>query len=306
MTNKKIINNILFLFLGIGVGVLIASVGGLTLYRWYKNAQGEGTHLNWLHLPAVVLPVPHRQVFEDFSKPITAEAGKRFGQVDQLAFELYRGGTFMIDGKSGFAWEKSDHYGDVALIRSEKALPKTYTVSIVIGDIDYGLQHIEGLQRDPEYPEGPTNENGCYLLAITDEEPSGHHENLWWHEHRKVVIDVDNNTMGFGMPRPIFMVYFDRDNQLMAFDDTTQKWQSEWRKAVTYELGAWYRVEVTRTPSEFILRIFDSNNHLLNEGKINLNQVWHADMPDYFVTGDPHENFYQGSVKVKSISMPVN
>ena len=244
-------------------------------------------------------------VIEDFSKPITAGAGKSFGKDGAFTFELFREGTFIIDGNSNYAWQKSDSYRDSAFIRSTHALPETYKVSATVGDIDYDLSNIEGLSNDPEYKEGPRNENGVYLLAVTDKAPIGHHTNDWWHKHRKVVIDVDNNIWGAGMPHPIFMVYFDKDNDLVSYNGAMEKWQHKWLSAVHYELNKWYKVEIEKTKKEYIMRIYDEKGVLLKEAGVDISDVWHGDSryPDYFVIGDPHENYYQGSFKIKSLSL---
>jgi hypothetical protein len=248
-----------------------------------------------------------KQVVENFSQSTPAVAGKDFGRQGQLTFELFRNGTFLING-NGQAFEKSESYRDSAFIRSTNSLPKTYKITVVAGEIDYNLDKIAGLAQDHEYPEGPQNENGCYLIAITDEKPQGHHTNIWWHQHRKLVIDVDNNVWGQGMPNPIFMVYFDKNNSLVSYDGANDEWQREWKKAVTYEPTKWYTIEVEKTKSEFIMRISDSRGRLLKQGRVPLNEVWHQDdfHPDYFVIGDPHENYYQGSMKIKSIAVTTN
>ncbi len=247
------------------------------------------------------------QAVEDFSKPIEVASGKSFGDYGQLTFELYRGGTFIIDKNPGFALQRSDNYRDVALIRSTNPLPKTYKVSAVVGDIDYDLSKIEGLRPDTEYAEGPMDENGCYLLAITDEAPTGHHTNDWWHQHRKVCIDVDNNVWGTGMPHPIFMVYFDKKNKLVSFSGKFGRWQGNWARAIMYEPHKWYKVEIKKTENEFILSVYDDKGSLLKTGTIELGNIWNEDgkHPDYLVIGDPHENYYQGSLKIKAISVPV-
>lgn len=247
------------------------------------------------------------QVTQDFSETEVKVNDKNLGEYGQLTFELYRGGSFTIDKKSGFLWQKSDNYGDVAIVRSTNPLPKTYKISVVVGEIDYGLDKIKYKENDPAYKEGPMNENGCYLLAITDEVPVGHHTNDWWHQHRKVCIDVDNNVMGNGMPNPIFMVYFDKDNQLHSWNGMLNSWDKNWEKAVEYKYEKWYRVEIEKTEKEFIMSIFDEKDNLLKKGTVTLDNVWHEDgnYPDYLVIGDPHENYYQGSMKIRSISMPV-
>lgn len=249
-----------------------------------------------------------RQVTEDFLKAVKAVSGKNFGKDNQLTFELHRNGTFVIDGKSGYAWQKSDSYRDSAIIRSRKALPETYKISVVVGDIDYGLKNISGLPQDPEYSEGPRNENGCYLIAIADTPPTGHHTNTWWHQHRKVVIDVDNNVWGHGMPNPVFMVYFDRDNKLVSYDGENNEWQRDWMKAVAYEPGKWYRVEIEKTRKRYIMSVRSDTGRLLKSASVNLEKVWNADEyhKDYFVIGDPHENYYQGSMKIREITIAHN
>ncbi len=241
---------------------------------------------------------------EEFRQPIQATGGSSFGPQGQLTFELYRQGKFQIDG-SGYAWQKSDHYGDVAVIRSTRPLPQTYKITIVAGAIDYGLEKLDGLSNDPQYPEGPANENGCYLLAITDVNPAGHHTNIWWHQHRKLVVDVDNNVWGHGMPNPIFMVYFDRDNKMMSFPGEEKTWQPDWRAAAHYDPSQWYRIDLEKTAERFLFTLSQENGPLLARGEAALKDIWHEDgnHSDYLVIGDPHENYYQGSFKIKSIAL---
>lgn len=244
-------------------------------------------------------------VQEEFDEAMDAVDGQSFGDKGRLTFELFRNGTFVIDGQSGLAWQKSASYRDAAIIRTTDPLPKTYKISVLLGEIDYDLDHIKGLANDPEYTEGPRNENGCYLIAITDEVPTGHYRNDWWHQHRKVVMDVDNNVWGHGMPNPIFMVYFDRSNRLMSFDGRYDEWQQDWEQGVEYEKQQWYRVDLEKTNTHFIFSISDEQGNLLKNAATELENVWHADRnyPDYFVIGDPHENYYQGSFKIKSVTI---
>ncbi len=245
------------------------------------------------------------KIVETFFIPMTPHNGMAFGPGNAFTFSMDKGGAFVIDGKSGLAWEQSGSYKDSAFIRSTHPLPKTYKITAIVGDIDFGLEKIEGLENDPTFPEGPQNENGCYLLSITDELPNAPHTNIWWHQHRQFVIDVDNNAWGHGMPDPIFMVYFDKHNQLLAYDGKQDMWQREWKKAVTYKKNTFYKVEVEKTPKEFILRIFSEEGRLLKQGRVELSKVWNEDKyhQEYFVIGDPHANYYQGSMKIKEISL---
>jgi hypothetical protein len=300
-------DKIIFFFIGLvlGVGVVAFSWDGLR-----KTARGlkdfnftEAGLKGWNQVRQWT--TMRRKVFEDFSKPVKAVSGKAFGKEDQLTFELFRNGTFLIDGKSGYAWQRSDSYRDSAIIRSTNPLPETYKISVVVGGIDYGLENISGLPPDPEYKEGPQNENGCYFLTITDPPPTGHHTNTWWHQHRKVVVDVDNNVWGHGMPNPVFLVYFDKENKLVSYDGEENAWQKEWKKAVTYEPGQWYRVEIEKTKRQYIMTIRSESGQLLKTASVDLKKVWRVDEPhkDYFAIGDPHENYYQGSMKIKSITL---
>ncbi len=244
------------------------------------------------------------QMLETFSSPIEASSGKRFGPEGKFSFELYRGGTFIIDGKSKFAWQKSDNYGDVCLIRSTEELPKTYKITVIVGDINYGLENIAGLKEDTRYNEGPLGENGVYLIAITDELPIGHHTNDWWHQHRKVVMDVDNNKWGCGMSNPIFMIYFDKENKLVAHNRNDQ-WEYKWDSAINYNPKFWYKIVLEKNKNSYKFLIYDASGKLLNGGIVPLSRVWHSETryPDYFVIGDPHENYYQGSMKIKAIAI---
>ena len=298
---KKIIQ---ILLAGIATGVLAALLGAFCLRYIDTHPQWKDGLKNRLSdiLEIRIFSAPMN--IEKFDKPIHAQAGKQFGKNNQLTFELFRNGTFDIDGRSGYAFERSDSYRDSAFIRSTSKLPKTYKISIVLGEIDYNLEKISKLPKDPEYPEGPQNENGCYLIAITDQKPEGHHTNIWWHQHRKLVIDVDNNTWGHGMPNPIFMVYFDRSNRLVAFDGQRDEWLNDWRKAATYDPSSWYKIEVEKTKTHYILSIATQKGKILKRAKVKLPQVWNEDgfHDEYFVVGDPHENYYQGSMKIKSIA----
>jgi hypothetical protein len=285
----------------LGAFLTVAGIG-LKLYKDSHPGLGEAARQRLAGLAQIGWSF-QKQVVEDFRRPIQAVSGQSFGKEKQLTFELFRNGTFLVDG-SGTAWQRSDSYRDSAFIRSTDPLPATYKITVVAGEIDYNLDKIEKLPQDPEYPEGPKNENGCYLIAITDEKPTGHHTNIWWHQHRKLVIDVDNNVWGHGMPNPVFMVYFDRSNRLVAYDGQSDEWQSEWKKAVSYEPSKWYKIEVEKTKTQYILSVYNQKGKLLKQGRVNAKDLWHADEfhPDYFVVGDPHENYYQGSMKIRSIT----
>ena len=49
--------------------------------------------------------------------------------------------------------------------------------------------------------------------------------------------------------------------------------------------------------------MFEKDGKLLKEARVSLNKVWNEDEyhPEFFVVGDPHENYYRGSIKIKEI-----
>lgn len=297
--------NIILFFTGFLIGAFLTVSAVLVFKRYLQHMPQYYIEKMMQRFPQIEMPIRNKQFVYEFKEPLDVRPGKTFGPEGRFSFELFRNGTFEIDTKARVAVQRSDHYGDVALIRSSKPLPRTYKISVVVGEIDYGLEKLAGLSNDPQYPEGPLNENGCYLLSVTDQDPSGHHTNIWWHQHRKFVIDVDNNVWGHGMPNPIFMVYFDTGNKLMALDGTSDEWQPQWQKAVTYDPQKWYKVEVEKTKQEFIFTVSTDTGKLLKKARVSLKDIWHENEPqdDYFVLGDPHENYYQGSMKIRSITL---
>lgn len=286
--------------LGLLLGMVATALAGKKAYHLFNKIEAHFS----LPSPLDFLPsLKLHKIVARFDQSIEIISGKPFGPEGWLTAELFRGGKVMVDVKEKHAIQHSASYRDSAWIRSTKPLPKRYKISVVIGGIDYGLEKIQGLPPDPQYSEGPRNENGVYLLAITDVEPRGHHTNLWWHQHRKVTVDVDNNVWGHGTPNPVFMVYFDKNNELNSWDG--KKWTKDWVKAVTYDTKAWYRVEIEKTWTRFILSVYSEKGKRLSRAVIPFKKVlnedsWHK---DYFVLGDPHENYYVGVMKIKEIQM---
>jgi len=243
-------------------------------------------------------------ITENFGSSVTPTDGSKLGQYNQLTFELDENGTFEMTGNN-IARQKSVSYLDSGIIRSTSRLPATYKITVVTGNINYDLSNLNGLINDSNYSEGPLNENGVYLLTITDELPTVPHTNDWWHQHRKIVIDVDNNIWDWGMPNPIFMAYFNTSNVLYAYNESNQ-WSTDWLNGVHYEANTFYKIEIERTASSFYLRVSTEAGTLLREGSISCSSVWHNSYkPEYFALGDPHENYYQGYADFKSITMPV-
>jgi hypothetical protein len=249
------------------------------------------------------------QVTEQFDSEVTVVNSATFGAFNQLKFSLDgTGAGFVIPG-DGVCQQTSPSYTDSGIIRSTGRLPKTYVISAIVGEIQYGLEKLDGVDDDPAYSEGPNNENGLYFLTVTDTVPAVPNINLWWHDHRKVVLDVDNNIWGWGMPNPVFMVYWDLTNTLNSYQEN-ETWTTEWQNCYHYSTGSalYYRAQIERTPQHFIMSLFTEGGSLLISGAQLLSNVWHNDnsvYPEYMALGDPHENYYQGYAKFKSITVPV-
>lgn len=286
--------------IGLILGIAVTAATGKKVQKWLEKSEIQ------ISLPAPIesfFSIKIHKTITKFDSPMELASGKPFGKEGWLTPELFRNGQIIVDGKSGFAHQISPRYLDSAWIRSTKPLPPRYKISVVVGEVQYGLEKIASLEQDPQYSEGPLNENGVYFLTITDTEPRGHHVNTWWHQHRKVVVDVDNNVWGHGMPFPVFMVYFDRNNELNSWNG--KKWTKDWVKAITYNPMAWYRVEIEKTWSYFIMSVYAESDQLLSRTTVPLsrtlsNDSWHK---EYLVTGEPHENYYAGSYKIREIQV---
>ena len=76
-------------------------------------------------------------------------------------------------------------------------------------------------------------------------------------------------------------------------------------EGVRYEQDKWYRVEIEKTKKQYIMSVRSDAGKLLKSASVDLKKVWNADEyhKDYFVIGDPHENYYQGSMKIKGIAV---
>ncbi len=91
----------------------------------------------------------------------------------------------------------SPEHSDATLIRSRDQLKGKYRISMKVGFPDFGNGKClngygGGETATPRLDQSAINENGFYWLAIADTIPRPHN-NIWWHHHRKIVIDTDNH-----------------------------------------------------------------------------------------------------------------
>ena len=147
---------------------------------------------------------------ENFDSAFGATHGQKFGTDDWLIFQLINGGAITI--ADGYGWLKAPDFWNAALIRSTEVLPDEYKIRSKIGYIHYDLTNYEQADfDDPAFNDhGGYYENGMYFLTVTDDTCSGNQcEEVWWHYHRKMVIDVDNHVKASGgeVLHPVYMVY---------------------------------------------------------------------------------------------------
>lgn len=183
-------------------------------------------------------------------------------------------------------------------------------------------------------------ENGHYWLAILSAEPKPRN-NVWIHHHRKVVLDSDNNVYPAedggawtriwngksfvqSGERPVMIFALDRDHgdYPKKYDRTGQpflSWAADrWNpEALVHEIRAadaylperWYEVCIQKTVAEYRLSMdgeFKFGGRHKYEAALPRAKVFDpSGSPDYFMTGDPHVNFYRGSMLINDVRLYV-
>ncbi len=246
---------------------------------------------------AVPQPVTGPDVIENFTTPRTFTDGMQFGTCNALTLETEGSPTLAIVNNS-YLQATSNVKSDGFIIRSTNPLPATYKVTVDMGDIDFDLIN----QADQE--------NGVYLPTISVA-PGFPNVNQWWHLYRKVHMDIDNNVWGSGGQHPIFFGYYNPDSVTasdpadgqLVYDSSTNSWvliNTKWASAFNYQKNTWYTFELEKTTTNYFFRIYDAISHtLLKEASIPIVNVRSG--PDYLAIGDPHINYYNGSVKIANL-----
>ena len=157
--------------------------------------------------------------FRSFRKSFT------YGEDGWLTFELYgrdedkdghpeSGGKFINDnGKAKLICQR---HTDAGIIRTTDELPEIYRIEVTVSNVNFGGdQNLDGDWNEngkfngydgdelaspwrmnwwkTEWLEA-WHENGVYFACITDFANPAPHNNVFWHHHRKVVMDTDNNN----------------------------------------------------------------------------------------------------------------
>tara|TARA_R110001583_G_scaffold70489_2_gene199494 strand:+ start:2533 stop:3663 length:1131 start_codon:yes stop_codon:yes gene_type:complete len=197
---------------------------------------------------------------------------------------------------------------------------------------------------EPWVDSSSVGHNGFYWLAITDTQPRPHN-NIWLHHHRKFVIDSWNrkgfnntvNVIALDGKSETHQAY---GKKFISYVDN--KWQRVLNTPLDYYLdNEWYTVTFTRTPLFYEFSIhgkFKNAGIKTYKNKINIRKecIYHYNQtieelspscvdnrsqtfmnkefeawpinsayPEYFMLGEPHINYYEGSVLIDDISLEV-
>ena len=224
-------------------------------------------------------------------------------------------------------------FTDATVVRPSQPLPAKYRISLRVGFADFGdgkpglNGYTTGTETaEPWHPSDlASGQNGFYWLTILDAMPRPHN-NTWIHHHRKVVIDSDNNTppwmemwtgSSFVMngEHPIMMFALDGSQPVSDlygppfFSYSAGAWQpsGDVRAADSYLPGEWYSATIERSDGKFTLQIsgrFKYGGVQTYRASIDTTAVFDADgFPDWFMFGDPHVNYYQGSVYYDDVTL---
>jgi len=246
-------------------------------------------------------PITGNDVIENFTTPMTLTDGMVFGAYGALTLETAGSPTLEIIDNS-YLLATSHVNSDGFIIRSTDPLPATYKVTVDMGDIHFDLAN----------PGSGGSENGLYLPTISAFAGSPT-TNDWWHENRKVHMDIDNNEWGSGGEHPVFFGYYDQssvtadyfEDGQWVFDKADDSWgpiAEDWASAFNYDPAKWYTFEIEKTETTYSYRIFDAvTGELLQEASIPIDSVRGGD--DFFTIGDPHTNYYNGSVKIANLQI---
>jgi hypothetical protein len=224
---------------------------------------------------------------------------------------------------------------DGLVVRSTNPLPAKYRVCLNVGFASFGdgkpgansLNGYLGGETDEPWSNGDASlENGFYWLTILDATPRPHN-NLWIHHHRKVVIDSDNNKDAWTNiwegkswvadgQHPIMMFGVDKNGDdtdstgrpFLSWSNGLLQPSGEIRAVDAYKDNTWYAACIERNEDAFVLTVsgdFKWGGQQTYIGTIPLHAVYATDagIPDFFMFGDPHNNYYRGTVYYDDIKL---
>lgn len=226
----------------------------------------------------------------------------------------------------------SPQHSDGTIIRNRLSLTLPYKICLKVGHAKFGdgvkggLNGYMGEERAAPWGDrSAVAENGFYWLTILDDTPRPRN-NIWIHHHRKLVIDSDNNTESWtniwdgrsyrkSGEHPVMMFALPREAPIHPrigkpfISLSNEQWHPVGmiRAADAYKDGRWYTACIARSKEHFTLSTsgdFVYGGNRTYSGTIRADQVHNHDLlPEYFMFGDPHTNFYRGEVLFDDIEL---
>ena len=279
----------------------------------------------------------------EFRPPQAYRLSAPFGSNGFLALECYslkkRPLKQMADivpdpadpGNSVLRLASPDHT-DGNILRLTQPLGQRYRICARVGYMRFGtgngLNGYHGDESSGPWIDGEAvDENGFYFGAIFRSLPRPHN-NLWSHHERIFFIDSDNNREGWTSiwdsrsgdfkrsgrhPVVIGMVdqrENDGDPEGPRFSSyAAGHWQERYsiRAVDAYQENTWYTVCYTRFDDRYTLSIsgdFQYGGRTTYEVAIrDARAVPDFHGPHYWMMGDPHINYYEGSLLVDDVTL---
>lgn len=213
------------------------------------------------------------------------------------------------------------------VVRPTHTLPAKYRVCLKVGHAEFGSGksdpsdlngYFGGERSEPWFNDDSTKENGFYWLTILDSVPRPRN-NVWIHHHRKVVIDSDNNKdawteiwtgseFAFSGEHPVMVFAVDQNGfahdrigkPFLSYSAGVVQPSGYVRAVDAYRDNTWYSACIERNETSFVLTVsgdFKYGGNRTYTATFPLSAAHNAlTTPDYFMFGDPHNNYYRGRV----------
>jgi hypothetical protein len=225
----------------------------------------------------------------------------------------------------------SPEHTDATLIRTTQPLGRRYEISARVGFIAFGTgdkaNGYGGGERSAPWVQGSAvGENGCYFGAIYRAVPKPSN-NLLAHQLRIGFLDTDNNLEGWTQiwaPKmgrflasgwhPVVMAVADGSNPpsgepngppLVTYAAGVWSAPGQVQAVDAYKERTWYTVTIRRFDDQLTLRIegdFRHGGQTAYEATVDdARGLFGFNEPHYWCLGDPHINFYEGSMLVDDI-----
>jgi len=228
----------------------------------------------------------------------------------------------------------SPEHTDGVLLRTTHPLGTHYQICARIGYINFGTgdgqNGYHGGERNEPWRQDlgdATNENGCYFGAIYNTPPAPHN-NIFAHHARIAFIDSDNNTEGWTAIwdpltrqflksgwHPIVMAVLDGQGAetpeggppMRAY--AADEWNPSGKIVAVdaYKENTWYTACFTRAGNAFTMQVtgdFRLGGHTTYQAALqDTSDVFHYADSHYWLAGDPHINYYEGTMLIDDVTL---